>query len=86
MLKKCDDCDREIPVKYPRCIYCKSKCRREGICWWCGKAPVGKGLRAYCDPCKKIAEEVFKSEFTFIPYRAYRPYSSWENTFETKYG
>lgn len=67
-LHKCRDCDRQIPVHVPCCIYCKSKYTKAGICWWCGELPVKPRSKngqqsVYCAGCQQLKKGLLESEF-----------------------
>ena len=56
---KCCDCDRQIPAHIPCCIFCKTKYRKAGTCWWCRMRPVktrqkGGPQSQYCVHCQEL--------------------------------
>lgn len=52
-MHKCLHCDRQLPETAFCCVYCRSKYRREGTCWYCGKRPV-KEKSEYCEICQVL--------------------------------
>jgi len=83
---ECADCDRLIPVRVPRCIYCKGKKKKAGLCWWCGTEPTKSARSSYCVDCQNRACEVLEENSHAQGNYKTRSPDVRENVHETKHG
>jgi predicted amidophosphoribosyltransferase len=85
---ECVDCGRVINVDVPRCLICRQKMKKRGVCWWCGSAPVKSPRSGYCEACQASAiEQRNRRETRHEDYvRKLRGSDARENTHETKRG
>lgn len=87
-LHKCQDCDRMIAGAHPRCLFCQSKKRKEGICTWCGEEPLVRSGSKYCEKCQAeaIRKAHSKQPMQMPSYPKARPSGSREAIWQTKFG
>ena len=84
---ECADCGLPLNNEVPRCLSCRMKKKKAGLCWWCGEKPIKSKQSYYCEECQQ--EAIRKSLERGVPdiiCRRHRGSDARENRYETRSG